>query len=466
MANTIRIKRKSGTGAPSTLENAELAYGEGNEILYYGKGTGGSGGSATDPAHAIGGPGAFTTLTTAQTISGNKTFTGTVTLPTLASLTTSGNATIGGNLTVNGTTTTINSTTVAIDDKNFQVATGSADDSAANGGGFTIVSGDGNKTWNFEATGDNWGASENINIASGKSYKINNTSVLSATALGSAVVGSSLTSVGTITSGTWQGTTIATAQGGSGQTSYSNGQLLIGKNNGSLAKATLTAGANVTITNSDGGIEIASSGGASVAAGDGIDVSGSTVSTDLKANGGLVIESTEVAVDLGASSITGTLAVADGGTGSTSASNARTALGVAIGSDVQAYNAILADLAGLTQATDKLPYFSSSSAAATTSLSSFGRTLIDDADASTARTTLGVAIGSNVQAYDAQLNDVAGLAVTDGGFIVGNGSNFVLESGSTARTSLGLGSMATQANTAVDIDGGTIDGITINGGTY
>jgi hypothetical protein len=43
---------------------------------------------------------------------------------------------------------------------------------------------------------------------------------------------------------------------------------------------------------------------------------------------------------------------------------------------------------------------------------------------------------------DAQLQDVAGLAVTDGGFIVGDGSNFVLETGSTARTSLGLGTAA------------------------
>jgi len=47
------------------------------------------------------------------------------------------------------------------------------------------------------------------------------------------------------------------------------------------------------------------------------------------------------------------------------------------------------------------------------------------------------------QASDAQLTDVAGLAVTDGNFIVGNGSNFVAESGATARTSLGLGTSAT-----------------------
>ena len=62
---------------------------------------------------------------------------------------------------------------------------------------------------------------------------------------------------------------------------------------------------------------------------------------------------------------------------------------------------------------------------------------------------------------DAQLQDVAGLAVTDGGFIVGDGSNFVLETGSTARTSLGLGTIATQAANSVDIDGGAIDGVTI-----
>ena len=56
----------------------------------------------------------------------------------------------------------------------------------------------------------------------------------------------------------------------------------------------------------------------------------------------------------------------------------------------------------------------------------------------TARTSLGLTIGTNVQAYDAQLADVAGLAVADGNFIVGNGSNFIVESGATVRTSLGL----------------------------
>ena len=145
------------------------------------------------------------------------------------------NLTVSGNLTVNGTTTTINSTTVAIDDKNFQVATGAADDAAADGAGLTVDSGDGDKTFNFEATGDNWGASENLNLASGKVYKINNSSILSATTLGSSVVSSSLTSVGTIASGVWQGTAIANAYIANSSVSYGGVTLSLGGSDGTPA---------------------------------------------------------------------------------------------------------------------------------------------------------------------------------------------------------------------------------------
>ncbi len=69
--------------------------------------------------------------------------------------------------------------------------------------------------------------------------------------------------------------------------------------------------------------------------------------------------------------------------------------------------------------------------------------LSDLDDAGTARTNLGLAIGVHVQAFDAQLTDVAGLTPADGAFIVGDGSNFVTETLGDARTSLGLGTVAT-----------------------
>jgi len=77
-----------------------------------------------------------------------------------------------------------------------------------------------------------------------------------------------------------------------------------------------------------------------------------------------------------------------------------------------------------------------------------------------ARTNLGVAIGIDVQAYNAKLDDISAVAVTDSIFIVGDGTNFVGESGLTARTSLGLGTIATQDSDNIDITGGSVTGIT------
>jgi microcystin-dependent protein len=98
--------------------------------------------------------------------------------------------------------------------------------------------------------------------------------------------------------------------------------------------------------------------------------------------------------------------------------------------------------------------------------------LSDLASASTARTNLGVAIGTNVQAWDANLDQIAALAVTDGNIIVGNGSAWVAESGATARTSLGLGTAATLnvgtgANNIVQLNGSAqlpaVDGSLLTG---
>jgi len=132
---------------------------------------------------------------------------------------------------------------------------------------------------------------------------------------------------------------------------------------------------------------------------------------------------------------TGAITLTDG-------NSTRTNLGLAIGSDVQAYDAGLASISGLTTAADKMIYTTGSNTYAVTDLTATARTLLDDADTSTMRTTLGLAIGSDVQAHDSDLDTLAGLSKADNNFIVGSGSAWVVESGTTARTSLGLGATA------------------------
>jgi hypothetical protein len=164
-----------------------------------------------------------------------------------------------------------------------------------------------------------------MDLASGKAYMVNGTVVLSNTTLGSGIINSSLTSVGTITTGTWNGSTIS---------------------------------------------------------------------------------------------------ISHGGTGATTASNARVNLGLEIGVDVQGYDPELAAIAGLTSAADKLPYFTGANTAALATLTSFGRSLIDDVDAANARVTLGL-----------------------GTIAVQNASNVSITGGSITNLS-------------------TFDGVTIDGGTF
>jgi hypothetical protein len=143
--------------------------------------------------------------------------------PAFTGTATAVNLTISGDLTVNGTTTNLNSTSLVIEDKNIVLGdTATPTDTTADGGGITLK-GATDKTINWVDATDAWTSSEDFNLASGKVYEIAGTSVLSGSTLGSGVTGSSLTSVGTITSGTWNGTTIAVANGGTGITSFGTG---------------------------------------------------------------------------------------------------------------------------------------------------------------------------------------------------------------------------------------------------
>jgi hypothetical protein len=108
-----------------------------------------------------------------------------------------------------------------------------------------------------------------------------------------------LTVNGTIGTGVWNGTTVGTGYGGTGQTTYTDGQLLIGKTDGTLAKATITQGSGVTITNGDGSITISATGsGGTVTS---VDVTGGT---GLTSSGGPITSSGTITVDLDNTAVT------------------------------------------------------------------------------------------------------------------------------------------------------------------
>jgi hypothetical protein len=197
--------------------------------------------------------------------------------------------------------------------------------------------------------------------------------------------------------------------------------------------------------------------------------------TAAKVNGDLTITGTTTVNSLTFSGGGGFLVAGNNLSDVASASTSRSNLGLAIGSNVQAYDADLTALAGISSSDSNFivgsasGWVAESGASARTSLglgSLATASTVNNANwsgtdlavanggtgsssASDARTALGVAVGSDVQAYDADLAAIATLAKTDSNFIVGNGSAWVAESGATARTSLGLGTMAVAATNAV-----------------
>jgi hypothetical protein len=161
-----------------------------------------------------------------------------------------GGLTVGGDLTVNGTTTNINTTNLVVEDKNIIIGdTTTPTDITADGGGITLK-GTTDKTFNWVDSTDAWTSSEHLGLLSGKSFYINGSLVLSANTLGTGVTNSSLSTLGTISSGIWNGSTIGTIYGGTGLTSYTTGDLLYSSATNTLSK--LAIGSNATVLTSSG----------------------------------------------------------------------------------------------------------------------------------------------------------------------------------------------------------------------
>ena len=171
--------------------------------------------------------------------------------------------------------------------------------------------------------------------------------------------------------------------------------------------------------------------------GDGITANANDLAVDIAASSALHISggALDVTVDLSDSTndVTGTLAAGNGGTGVTSLGNITDAgssrvtitggTGAAIQGvtlDVNESNLALSSIGGSlalgSQVSGSLPVANGGTGSTT---------------ASGARTALGLAIGSDIQAFDAQLSDVAGLTPADGAIIIGDGANFTTESGNS-----------------------------------
>jgi len=148
-----------------------------------------------------------------------------------------------------------------------------------------------------------------------------------------------------------------------------------------------------------------------------------------------------------------------GGTGATTASGARTALGLAVGTDVQAFDAGLASIAGLTTAADQMIYTTASDVYAVATLTAAGRAILDDADAAAQLVTLGA------QPVDAALTSLA----TVGDTLVAGDTVYATGVNAVARLAKGTAGQVLKMNAGatapewVDGDGTTVGLLTTTG---
>jgi len=311
VANTIRIKRSTGSSAPTSLENAELAFSEGNEILYFGKGTGGSGGSATSII-PVGGKGKYFDKETTQTAN-----------HILAGPTAGSAAAAAYRALVAADIPSIAHTKISDFDTgvrvnrldqmaaptasvglNSQKITGLADctaDSDAANKGYVdgVAQGLDIKDSVKVATTANITLSgtqtiDGVSLSADERVLVKNQSTATQNGIYLVKSGASWVRTDDMAASSDASGAFAFIEQGS---TYADVGFVCSSDKGSAVVGTN----NLAFTQF--------SGVASVTAGNGLDKSGNELSLDLKANGGCVIESTELGIDLAASSITGTLPV-------------------------------------------------------------------------------------------------------------------------------------------------------------
>tara|TARA_R100000654_G_scaffold3197_1_gene11050 strand:- start:703 stop:1890 length:1188 start_codon:yes stop_codon:yes gene_type:complete len=313
MANTVRIKRSTGSSAPTSLANAELAFAEGSKTLFIGIGTGGAGGSATT-IEPIGGEGKFfdkdTTVSANTSLAGPTS--GSAAAPTFRALVSDDIPSLAhtkisdfdtgvrtnrldqmavptGSVSLNSQTITNLSDPVNTQDaatKGFVEATSQGLDvkdsvKVATTANITI------------STALNSGDSiDGVTLADNDRVLVKDQSTASQNGIyivGSSPARSSDLAAGADAAGMFTFVEQGTVNADNGFVCTSNkGSAVTGTNNLTFAQF---------------------SGAGQITTADGLQKSGNTISVDLKANGGLVIESAEIALDLAASSITGTLPV-------------------------------------------------------------------------------------------------------------------------------------------------------------
>jgi len=262
-----------------------------------------------------------------------------------------------------------------------------------------------------------------------------------------------------VTAGAFTFVEEGTTNGDTGHVLSTNGSITVGSTSIAFTQFSgaglLTAGTGLTKTGNT----------LDVIGGNGIVANANDMAIDLAADTALAFAGgkLDVTIDLSDSTndVTGTLAIGNGGTGVTSLGNVTDAgssrvtitggTGAAIKAmtfDVNEGNLDLANVGGslalASQVSGTLPIANGGTGGTS---------------ASGARTALGLAIGTDVQAYDADLDAISALAKTDGGIIVGDGSAFVLESGATARTSLGLGTGDTPTFNGAAMGAAAITGV-------